>query len=149
MAASYPKLDKQWMQYSLDLAQKALPIDVPVGAVVVKDGHIIGEGFNTRERDNNPLGHAELTAITMAAQQLGQWRLANCELYVTLEPCTMCASAIFQSRLKAVYFGASDPKMGGCGGAVNLLNSAILVTGGILEDECQQLLKTFFKEKRQ
>ncbi len=140
---------QDWIEYCLDLAEQALPVDVPVGAIVVKNGQIIGKGFNTRERDNNPLGHAELTAIKEASEYLGDWRLNGCQLYVTLEPCPMCASAINQARLSGVYFGASDPVIGACGSRYQLMNPyQANIVGGVLEAECQQRLKTFFKDKR-
>jgi len=139
----------RWMTQCLNLARQALPSDVPVGALVVHQGEMVGHGFNTRERDQNPVGHAELNAIQMAAQALGTWRLNGCQLYVTLEPCPMCASAITQARVSTVCYGASDPIMGACGSRYQLANPVQAhIMGGVLETECQHLLKTFFQAQR-
>jgi tRNA(adenine34) deaminase len=141
-----------WMQQALKEAEKAVPIDVPVGAVVVTpEGVCIGRGFNTRERDQNPLGHAELNALLEASQAVSSWRLSDCTLFVTLEPCPMCASAINQARIKQVVFGSHDPDFGGCGGWVSVHqkpNPSLTVIGGILEAECAELLAGFFKKLR-
>jgi len=122
--------------------------DIPVGCVIVKDGKIIGRGHNTREKDKNPLGHAELNAILEASKHLGDWRLSGCDLYVTLEPCTMCAGAIVSSRIANVYFGAFDKKEGAAGSHINLMYPGVKVYGGIMIDECVHLLDTFFKHLR-
>ncbi len=141
-----------WMKQALAEAEKALPLDVPVGAIVVDGaGNCIGRGFNTRERDQNPLGHAELNALLEASNALGSWRLSECTLFVTLEPCPMCASAMVQARMKQVVFGSHDADFGGCGGWVSVHqkpNPAFTVIGGILEAECNQLLADFFKNLR-
>ena len=114
------------------------------------DGMIVAEAYNRREIDNNPVGHAEMLALQEAALKLGQWRLTNCTLYVTLEPCPMCASAIAQSRIAKVIFGAYDPILGACGSRWNLLKAPVEVPslGGILESECQSLLSQFFQKRR-
>jgi len=148
--------DKQvyFMNCALREAKKALEQDeVPVGCVIVQEGRIIGRGFNQRERLQDPTAHAEVIAITAAAATLGSWRLDEAHLYVTLEPCPMCAGAIIQSRIESVYFGAYDPKAGCCGTLMNLLqdtrfNHRATVVGGILETECGELLSTFFRRIR-
>lgn len=128
--------------------------EVPVGAVVVKDGRVIGRGFNKTEAQKDPTAHAEILAIKEAAESLGSWRLDDCELYVTLEPCPMCAGAIINSRIKRVYFGAYDLKGGAASNesVVNLFNLPFNNTpetyGGVCEEECARLLSDFFKEKR-
>lgn len=128
--------------------------EVPVGCVVVHEGRIIGRGYNQREMLQDPSAHAEMIAITAAASNLGTWRLENTRLYVTLEPCPMCAGAIILSRIAEVYFGAYDPKAGCCGSLMNLLedsrfNHQPLVFGGILAEECGALLSDFFKSIRE
>jgi tRNA(adenine34) deaminase len=140
-----------YIQKALSIAQKALPQDVPVGALIVDaEGNILVEAYNRREIDKNPVGHAEILALQMAAEKLEQWRLSDCTLYVTLEPCPMCASAIAQARIGKVVFGAYDPVLGACGSRWNLLEAPVEVpfVGGILESECQDLLVQFFKNKR-
>lgn len=126
--------------------------DIPVGAVVVKNGEIIGRGHNTRERDGCAISHAEINAITDACKNIGSWRLDGCELYVTLEPCPMCAGAVINSRLSAVIFGAYDKKGGACGGVINLFEESFnhkpQVYGGVLHQKCEQLLLVFFKHLR-
>lgn len=128
--------------------------DVPVGAVVVLNGEIIGEGYNRRERDADPTAHAEIIAIKEAAEKIGSWRLDDCEIYVTLEPCPMCAGAIINSRIKRVFFGAYEPKSGSASAesVVNLFNLPYNHTpevyGGIYEKETAELLTEFFKGKR-
>ncbi|MBQ3005528.1 MAG: nucleoside deaminase [Clostridia bacterium] len=127
--------------------------EVPVGAVVVKDGKIVGTGRNRREYGKNALAHAEIEAINNACKNLGGWRLFGCDLYVTLEPCPMCAGAIINSRIENVYFGAYDEKAGSCSSVVNLFslpyNHKPEVYGGIHEQECSDLLKAFFKKLRE
>lgn len=137
------------MRTCLENARRALPVDVPVGALIAKDGAIISQAFNCREAQNNPAGHAEVLALQQAAATLGSWRLNSTLLVVTLEPCPMCASAIIQSRVGHVVFGAWDPVMGACGSRYNLFADAprIQVTGGILEKECGQLLRDFFRSR--
>lgn len=144
---------ENYMKLALREAQKAADRDeVPVGAVIVRDGKIISRAFNRRETDHNPCAHAELLAIWKAAKKLGGWRLTRCQLYVTLEPCPMCAGAILNSRIEAVYFGARDPKAGCFGSLCDLnalpFNHHPLIWGGILEPECAQILKSYFQQKR-
>ena len=126
--------------------------ETPVGAVIVKDGRIISSGRNFREKKKNALMHAELIAIDRACKRLGSWRLVDCELYVTLEPCAMCAGAIINARLNRVVFGAFDAKAGSFGSLVNLTdypyNHKPEIVGGILADECAEMLSDFFKELR-
>lgn len=143
------------MQIALKEAEKAALIDeVPVGAVIVCDGKIIAKAYNKRELTHDPLGHAELLAIKKASKKLKTWRLSACELYVTLEPCAMCAGAIMWSRFKRVIYGASDEKGGAMGNSFNLFDENIvnhipLVTRGVLEVESRTLLQTFFRKKRE
>ena len=126
--------------------------ETPVGAVIVKDGRIIAGGRNRREYGKNALYHAEISAINAACKKLGGWRLCDCDMYVTLEPCPMCAGAIINARIKNVYYGAPDNKAGSFGSVVNLselpYNHKPNVVGGILEEECAQLLSDFFKDLR-
>ena len=127
--------------------------EVPVGAVVVTDGVVIGQGFNAPIAAHDPSAHAEIAALRDAAARLGNYRLPGCDLYVTLEPCAMCAGAIMQARIRRLVFGAADPKTGACGGVVNLfaeprLNHHTLVTGGVLAEECGALLRQFFAGRR-
>ena len=146
--------DSAWMQEALLEARLALALDeVPVGAVVVKGGEIVGRGHNLRERLQDPLAHAELLAIRQAASRLGSWRLTGCTLFVTLEPCAMCAGALVNSRTMRLVFGASDPKAGYCGSLADLsndprLNHRFTVTGGVLAEESAALLQGFFKSLR-
>jgi tRNA(adenine34) deaminase len=147
-------MNLQYMSLALKLAEKAKSKkEVPVGAVIVLNNKVIATGFNMREKKQNALLHAEIVAIDKACKKLKSWRLENCELYVTLEPCSMCAGAIINSRVKKVYFGAYDPKGGACGSVVNLLNNKTFnhnpeVVGGIMESECASILTNFFKQKR-
>lgn len=147
--------DEKYMAAALQEARRAWMLnEVPIGAVVVKDGEIMGRGFNLRESMQTTLTHAELLAIQDANQKVGSWRLEDCTLYVTLEPCPMCAGAIVQSRVKRVVYGASDPKAGCAGTLMNLLeeprfNHQVEVTSGVLEPQCSTVLKNFFKELRQ
>lgn len=140
-----------FMREALRQAKKAAAIgEMPVGAVVVRDGKIISRGYNKRETKKNALLHAECIAIDRACKKLGGWRLPGCELYVTLEPCPMCAGAILNSRIERVYFGAADPKSGCAGSRINLLdmnlcNYSLAVEGGILGEECSELIKNFFR----
>ncbi|MFD1066953.1 tRNA adenosine(34) deaminase TadA [Oceanobacillus locisalsi] len=147
--------DEKYMAAALQEARRAwLLNEVPIGAVVVKDGEVIGRGFNLRESIQTTLTHAELLAIQDANQKVGSWRLEDCTLYVTLEPCPMCAGAIVQSRIKRVVYGANDPKAGCAGTLMNLLeeprfNHQVEVASGVLEPQCSTVLKNFFKELRQ
>ncbi|MBR6509389.1 MAG: nucleoside deaminase [Clostridia bacterium] len=146
-------MNREFIYKALDLANKALKEgEVPVGAVIVKDGKIIAEGRNMREAKRNALSHAEIEAINNACKALNSWRLDDCEMYVTLEPCPMCAGAIINARIKTLIFGAFDLKAGSVDSVVNLLdypyNHKVEVYGGILEEECQKPLKEFFENLR-
>lgn len=146
--------DEDYMREALLLAKKAFDMgEVPVGAVAVWDGEIVGRGMNLRETDKNALRHAEIMAIDEACKKLGGWRLWKCDLYVTLEPCPMCAGAIINSRVKRVIYGASDPKAGSCGSLTNLFempyNHKPEVVSGVLEEECSALLSEFFAKLRE
>ena len=140
-----------FMREALRVAEQAIPVDVPVGAVLVYEGGVIAEAFNERELHKNPVGHAEILILQHGAAALDTWRLSDTTLYVTLEPCPMCASAIQQARVGQVVFGAYDPVMGACGSTVNLLPDTpeTRVLGGVLEEECSQRLKDFFVQMRQ
>ncbi len=143
-----------FMQLALDLAtQAALNGEVPVGAIVVKDGVIIGRGSNAPIGLHDPTAHAEVLAMREAAQYLGNYRLVDCTLYVTLEPCAMCSGAMQHARIAKLVYGASDPKTGACGSVVNLMSEQKLnhhteVLGGVLADQCGAVLTTFFKQRR-
>jgi len=148
------EIDKKWMQEALLEAHKAMEKgEVPIGAVIVKDQRIIGRGHNLRETTNNPLAHAEILAIEEASKHVQAWRLTDCTLYVTLEPCPMCAGAIVQSRITKVVYGTTDLKAGCAGTLMNLLeeprfNHESHVVSGVMQSECAQLLKDFFKALR-
>lgn len=138
------------MQRAIEEAKKA-DGEIPVGAVIIKDGEIISAAYNKKEEQQDVTAHAEILAIRAAAQKLNRWRLEDCEMYVTLEPCPMCAWAILQSRLKAVYFGAYDVNYGALGSAMDLrktANSKMKVFGGILEEECNKILEEYFAALR-
>lgn len=142
------------MMEAISLAKEAGEMgEVPVGAVIVKNGKIIARGKNEREAKQNALSHAEIEAINNACKNTGSWRLEDCEMYVTLEPCPMCAGAIINSRIKTLIFGAYDSKMGSIDSVINLCdlpyNHKVEVYGGIMEDECLDLLKSFFKTLRE
>jgi tRNA(adenine34) deaminase len=145
---------KRWMREALGLASQAQQLDeVPVGAIVVRDGAIVGRGGNARVAANDPTAHAEITALRDAARALGNYRLPDCDLYVTLEPCAMCAGAIMHARIRRLVFGARDPKTGACGSVVDLfaerrLNHHATVVGGVLAGECGALLSAFFATRR-
>ncbi|MBQ3054953.1 MAG: tRNA adenosine(34) deaminase TadA [Oscillospiraceae bacterium] len=146
-------MKEAYMREALALAAAAAEEgEVPIGCVVVKDGAIVGRGRNRRELGKNALYHAEIMAIDEACKTLGGWRLFGCELYVTLEPCPMCAGAIINARIDKVCFGAHDPKAGSCGSLINLFelpyNHKPAVESGILGEECAELLKNFFKKLR-
>ena len=145
--------DSGFMNEALALARLAASEgEVPVGAVVTRNGEIVGRGRNRREKQKNALAHAEIEAINEACRALGGWRLWQCDLYVTLEPCPMCAGAIINSRIKKVVFGAYDPKNGACGSVTDLFaadfNHKPECTGGFCETECAALLSDFFKDLR-
>jgi tRNA(adenine34) deaminase len=147
--------DEHFMRRALTLAQQALQEDeVPVGAVITSGTQVIGAGWNQREQLQDPTAHAEMIAITQAAASLSSWRLNECTLYVTLEPCPMCAGAILQSRISRVVYGAADPKAGAVDSLFRLLDDPRLnhrchVVGGLLADHCGALLSQFFQQKRQ
>ena len=140
----------EFMKLAIDEAKKAVG-DIPVGAVIVKDGEIISSAFNTKEKDNDVTSHAEILAIRKAEQALENWRLDECDMYVTLEPCPMCGWAILQSRIKNLYFGSYDNNYGAFSSKIDLREIAstkLNVYGGILEGECDEVLKEFFKQLR-
>jgi tRNA(adenine34) deaminase len=142
--------DHDWMEEALDEARAAVALgEVPVGAVVVRDGRVIGRGHNRRETDGDPLAHAELIALRQAAAATAGWRLVDCALFVTLEPCAMCAGALVNCRVSRLVYGAADPKAGFCGSLGDLvrdprLNHRLEVVGGVLAEECGALLRSFF-----
>lgn len=147
-------IDEKYMKEAIKQAKKAYALgEVPIGCVIVYQDKIIGRGYNRRNTDKNTLAHAEITAINKASKKIGDWRLEDCTLYVTLEPCQMCAGAIVQARITRVVMGSMNPKAG-CGGSIlNILempqfNHQVDVTRGILEEECSHMLTTFFKELR-
>ena len=147
--------DEAYMQIALELARQAYEInEVPVGAIVVKKstGKIIGKGYNRREIDKNPLAHAEIAAIKQAAETLGGWRLLDCDIYVTLEPCPMCCGAIINSRIERVIFGAFDSKSGSVESIINMfdlpVNHKPKIVSGIMQKECSEILSDFFTELR-
>lgn len=148
------QLDITFMQRALELANKAEQFnEIPVGAVVVHQGTIIGEGFNQSIMHNDPSSHAEMNAIRQAGANLNNYRLLDCTLYVTLEPCSMCAGLLVHSRIKRLVFGCSDLKTGAAGSVFNLVNNSqlnhqVAVQSGILQQECSQLLSSFFKRRR-
>ena len=146
---------KYYMQVALDHAKKAHTIDeVPIGAIIVKDNKIIAEAHNQLINNSDPTGHAEIIAIREAARIIGNYRLVDCDMFVTLEPCLMCLGAIFNARLNNLFFGAYDKKTGACESILSLasnkcVNHHCTVQGGVLEEESKTLLQKFFKEKRQ
>ena len=149
-----PDGEVRWMRAAMRLAHHALQAgETPVGAVVVRAGVVLGRGYNRREGFSDVTQHAELMAIRQAERKLGAWRLDACDLYVTLEPCIMCAGAIVQARIQTVFFGTSDPKAGACGSIVDVFairqNHHVHVSGGLMADECSQILKAFFRKRRQ
>lgn len=147
-------MKEKFMRAALKQAKKAEKRDeVPVGCVIVKDGEIIGHGYNRRMTDRNTISHAEMNAILNASRKLDDWRLDDCEMYVTNEPCQMCAGAIVQARIKKVYIGCMNPKSGCAGSIVNLLqvdefNHQVEIETGVLEDECSAIMTNYFKELR-
>lgn len=146
--------DTQWMQKALEQAREAEAAgEVPVGAVIVKNGEFIAQAWNRPIGSHDPTGHAEIIAMRAAAARLGNYRLPGCTLYVTLEPCTMCAGAIIHARIRRVVFGATDPKTGAAGSVFEILgtrklNHYVEVCDGVLEDECGSLLSDFFRNRR-
>lgn len=147
-------IQEKFMKEALKEAKKAYSkLEVPVGAVIVKDGKIIARAHNIKEEKKDTTRHAEILAISKASKKLDSWRLTDCEMYVTLEPCSMCAGALIQSRIKKVYIGTMDEKTGACGSVLNLLedytfNHKVEIETGILQEKCEELLKQFFKELR-
>ena len=146
--------DEKYMREAIRQAKKADALgEVPIGCVIVHEGKIIGRGYNRRNTDKNTLSHAEITAIRKASRVIGDWRLEECTLYVTLEPCQMCAGAIVQARIPKVVMACMNPKAGCAGSILNILdmpqfNHQVEAVRGVLEEECSQMLKTFFKELR-
>lgn len=146
--------EEKYMKEAMKQARKAYALgEVPIGCVIVYEGKIIGRGYNRRNTDKNTLAHAEITAIKKASKIIGDWRLEDCDLYVTLEPCQMCAGAIVQARIPNVYIGCMNPKAGCAGSILNILempefNHQVTVRRGILELECSDMLKKFFIELR-
>ena len=147
--------DEKYMKAAIREAKKAYALDeVPIGCVIVQDGTIIARGYNRRNTEGNTLAHAELTAIKKASKKTGDWRLEDCTMYVTLEPCQMCSGAIVQSRMTRVVVGCMNPKAGCAGSILNLLdmpefNHQVELTTGVMEEECSQMMKSFFKELRE
>ena len=146
-------MHENYMAQALLLAREAAAAgEVPVGCVIVRDGEIVGRGRNRREEKQSTLSHAEMEAIAQANEALGSWRLDDCALYVTLEPCPMCAGAIINARIPRVYYGARDNAMGACGGVLNLFMEDFphkpALVGGILEEPCRQILADFFRDLR-
>jgi tRNA(adenine34) deaminase len=145
---------EHWMALALDEARKAAAQgDVPVGAIIVQGENVLAKGHNRRELDGDPLAHAEIIALRHAASSIEGWRLVGCRIYVTLEPCAMCAGALVNSRIESLIFGARDPKAGFCGSLGDLardprLNHRLEVEEGVLADECSRLLKDFFRQLR-
>lgn len=146
---------EKYMKEAIRQAKKAAALEeVPIGCVIVCGGKIIARGYNRRNTDKNTLSHAELNAIRKASKKLGDWRLEGCTMYVTLEPCQMCAGALVQSRIDEVVIGAMNPKAGCAGSVLNLLevegfNHKVKITEGVLKEECAELLSSFFRELRQ
>ena len=151
----FEKDDIKYMKQAITQAKKAYKLnEVPIGCVIVYEGKVIGRGYNRRNTDKTSLGHAEITAIKKASRYMNDWRLENCTLYVTLEPCQMCAGAIVQARIPRVVIGSMNPKAGCAGSVLNLLqvdnfNHQVKITRGVLEEECSMMLSDFFRELRE
>ena len=149
------KMDERFMREAIRQARKAGALmEVPIGCVIVYEGKIIARGYNRRNTDKNTISHAELNAIRKASKKLGDWRLEGCTMYITLEPCQMCAGAIVQARVSRVVIGSMNPKAGCAGSILNLLemeqfNHQVEVTRGVLQEECSQMLSGFFNELRE
>jgi tRNA(adenine34) deaminase len=147
-------LDERMMALALEDARDAAEAgDVPVGAVVARGERVLGRAGNAREREQDPTAHAEILALRQAARSVGSWHLEGCTIYVTLEPCAMCAGALVLARIDRLVYGAADPKAGFCGSLGNLvrdprLNHAVEITSGVLESECAELLRSFFRQRR-
>lgn len=148
------EVDRRYMQEAIELGRKALETeDVPVGAIVVYRGRVIGRGYNQRESLRDPTAHAEMLALTAAAEHVGHWRLEDCTMYVTLEPCPMCAGALVQARLSRLVYGAADAKSGACGSLYEItqdprLNHWIETVAGVMAEPCAELLREFFRRRR-
>ncbi len=146
--------DEKYMREALRQAKKAYALEeTPIGCVIVHDGKVIGRGYNRRNTDKSPLAHAEIAAIRKASRKIGDWRLEECTMYVTLEPCQMCAGAIVQSRIPRVVIGCMNPKAGCAGSVLNILqvkefNHQTEIESGVLGEECSELMKQFFRELR-
>ena len=153
--AAIKNIQEKYMKDALKQAKKAYALgEVPIGCVIVHQGKIIGRGYNRRNTDKNTLAHAEITAINKASKYIGDWRLEECTMYVTLEPCQMCAGAIVQARIPQVVMGCMNPKAGCAGSILNILdmpqfNHQVEVTRGVLEQECSDMLKLFFTQLRE
>ena len=147
-------LDEKFMLMAIKEAEKSASLDeVPVGAIIVKDNVVIARGHNLREKSNDPTSHAEINAIRKACKKLGSWRLEDCTIYVTIEPCSMCAGTLLWTRIKRIVYGAPDLKGGALASSFNLfevknINHHPEITGGILQEECGKMMSSFFKEKR-
>lgn len=147
--------DEAYMREAIKQAKKAYALkEVPIGCVIVRDGKVIARGYNRRNTDKNTLSHAELNAIRRASRQTGDWRLDDCTMYVTLEPCQMCSGAIVQARIRKVVIGCMNPKAGCAGSILNLLqveqfNHQVEIESGVLEEECSTMMKEFFKSLRE
>lgn len=147
-------LDEKFMSLAIKEAEKSAALDeVPVGAIIVKDNKVIARGHNLREKSNDPTSHAEINAIRKACKKLGSWRLEDCTIYVTIEPCSMCAGTLLWTRIKKIVYGASDLKGGALGSSFSLfevknINHHPEIVGGILQEECGKMMSSFFKEKR-
>lgn len=147
--------DEKFMNKAISCAKRAWKLgEVPIGAVIVYDGKVIGSGYNRRKTDKNTLSHAELTAIREASKKMGDWRLEGCTMYVTLEPCQMCAGALVQSRIDKVVIGCMSPKSGCAGSVINILdmkefNHQVEIEKGVLEEKCSTMLSDFFSELRE
>lgn len=148
-------MDEYFMQIAFNEAYKAYSIgEVPVGAIIVNNQKIIAAGYNMRETLKDPTAHAEIIAIKKASEVLGGWRLIGCTMYVTVEPCAMCAGAIVNSRIERLVIGAKDPKMGACGSVINIVqnedfNHRADITWGVMKDECSEIMKDFFRKLRE
>ena len=148
-------MEEKYMRQAINQAKKAASIgEVPIGCVIVHEGKVIGRGYNRRMTDKNTLSHAELNAIKKASKKLDDWRLDDCEMYITTEPCQMCAGALVQSRIDEVVIGSMNPKAGCAGSVLNLLqvdnfNHQVKITRGVLEEECSIMLSDFFRELRE
>ncbi len=146
--------DEKYMKLAIKQAQKARELgEVPIGCVIVYEGKVIGRGYNRRNTDKNTLAHAEITAINKASKKMGDWRLEDCTLYVTLEPCQMCSGAIVQARIPKVVIGCDNPKAGCAGSILNILNHPdfnhqVETVKGVLKDDCSRMLKEFFSDLR-